>query len=122
MTQHTHISLHPNEYVQRLLYYPFAVNLDRCVGSCNTLNDLSNIVCVLNKTKDLNVILFHMITGINELKIITKHASCKWECKFDSRKYYLNQNLNNNRCWCKCKNIKKTSYVRERLYFEFCYM
>ena len=22
-------------------YYPFMVKLDRCVGSCNTLNDLS---------------------------------------------------------------------------------
>ena len=26
-------------------YYPFAVKLDRCVGSCNTLNDLSNKEC-----------------------------------------------------------------------------
>ena len=30
------ISLHPNEYTKGLRYYQFAVNLDRCVGSCNT--------------------------------------------------------------------------------------
>ena len=36
-TQSTIINLHPNEYSQGLHYYPFAVNLDRCVGSCNTL-------------------------------------------------------------------------------------
>ena len=30
------------EYSQEIDYYPFAVKLDRCVGSCNTLNDLSN--------------------------------------------------------------------------------
>ena len=35
-------NLHSNEYSQGLRYYPFAVNLDWCVGSCNTLNDLSN--------------------------------------------------------------------------------
>ena len=40
-TQSTLINLHPNEYSQALRYYPFAVNLDRCVGSCTTLNDLS---------------------------------------------------------------------------------
>ena len=41
MIQRTLIKLHPNEYGQGLRYYHFAVNLDRCVGSCNTLNNLS---------------------------------------------------------------------------------
>ena len=68
MTQPTLINLHPNEYSQEFHYYPFAVKLDRCVGSCNTLNDLSNKVCVPNKTKDLNLSMFKIITGINESK------------------------------------------------------
>ena len=52
MIQPTLINFHPNEYSQDFHYYPFAVKLDRCVGSCNTLNDLSNKVCILNKTED----------------------------------------------------------------------
>ena len=68
MTQPNLINLHPNEYTQEFHYYPFAVKLDRCVRSCNTLNDLSNKVCVPNKTKDLNLSVFAMITGINESK------------------------------------------------------
>ena len=32
MAQPTLINLHLNEYTQRLSYYPFAVNLDRCMG------------------------------------------------------------------------------------------
>ena len=40
--QPTFINLHPNEYSQESHYYPFTVKLDKCVGSCNTLNDLSN--------------------------------------------------------------------------------
>ena len=36
------INLYPNEYTQALSYYPFAVNLDRCDGNWDTLNDLSN--------------------------------------------------------------------------------
>ena len=43
MIQPTLINLHPTEYSQELNYYPFAVKLDRCVRSCNTLNDLSNV-------------------------------------------------------------------------------
>ena len=42
MTQPTLINLHPNKYSQEFHYYPFAVKIDRCVGSCNTLNDLPN--------------------------------------------------------------------------------
>ena len=84
--QPTLINLHPNEYSQEFHYYPFAVKLDRCVGSCNTLNDLSNKVCIPNKTEDLNLSVFNMITGINKSKILTKHVSCKGKCRFDGKK------------------------------------
>ena len=49
--QPTLINLHPNEYYQEFHYYPFSVKLDRSLGNCNTLNDLSNKVCVPNKTR-----------------------------------------------------------------------
>ena len=51
--QPTLINLHPVEYSEELHYYPFAVKLGRCFGSCNTLNDLFNKACVPNKTEDL---------------------------------------------------------------------
>ena len=56
------------------------------MGSYNTFNDLSNTVCVPDKTEDLNLNVFNIITGINESNILTKHVSCKWKCKFDGRK------------------------------------
>ena len=64
-TQPTLINLHPNQYTQGLHYYPFAVSLDRCIGSYNTLNDLSNTVCVPNNAENLNLSIFNMITRIN---------------------------------------------------------
>ena len=66
------INLHPYEYSQEFHYYPFAVKLDRFVGSCNTINDLSNKVCIPNKTDDINLSLFNMITGISESKTLKK--------------------------------------------------
>ena len=65
MMQPTLINLHPNEYSHKFHYYQFPVKLDRCVGSCNTINDLSNKLCFPNKAKDLNLRVFNMITGIN---------------------------------------------------------
>ena len=50
MIQPTVINLHYNECSQEFHYYLFAVKLDRCVGSCNTLNELSNKVFVPNRT------------------------------------------------------------------------
>ena len=64
--QSTLINLHPNEYSQEFHYYLFAVELVQCVGSCNTLNGLSNKVCVRNRTEDLNLSVFNMITELQE--------------------------------------------------------
>ena len=61
ITELTLINLHPNEYIQGLRYYPFAVNLNRSMRICNTLNDLSNKVCVLNETEDLNLTVFILL-------------------------------------------------------------
>ena len=72
MPRHTLINLHLKElwfknYVPRIIpglcYYPYLVNLDRCVGSCNTPNDLSNRVYIPNKTEDLNRNAFSTFTG-----------------------------------------------------------
>ena len=52
MTQPTLINLHPNKYSQELHYYPFVVNVDKYIERLNTLNNLSNKVCVPNKTED----------------------------------------------------------------------
>ena len=86
MIQPTFINLHPNEYGQDFHCFSFAVKLDRCVGSCNTLNDLSNKVCVPNKTEDLKLSVFNMSSGINESKILTKDISCECKCRFDGKK------------------------------------
>ena len=41
--------IQPKQCSQEFHYYPFAVKLDGCVRSCNTLNNLSNKVCIPNK-------------------------------------------------------------------------
>ena len=62
MTELSLINLNLNEHIHELHYYAFVVKLDGCVGSCNSLNVLSNEVCVQEKTKEINLSMFNMIT------------------------------------------------------------
>ena len=54
MIQSAFINLY-HEYNQEFHYYPFAVKVDRCVGSYHTVNDLSNKVCVPKEPKNLTI-------------------------------------------------------------------
>ena len=101
--QSTLTNLHPNEYSDEFHYYPLSVKLDRCAGSCDTINDLFNKACLPNKTEDLNLSIFSMITGLNESKTLTKHISCECKCKLDEAKCKSNQWWNNSKCRCKFK-------------------
>ena len=101
-------------------YNQFVVNLDMYVGSCNTINNLSNKVDVSNKTEDLNLRTSNMITWINELKNIKKHISFECKHKLDGRKYKSNQKGNNNKCWCECKTFQINE--KKKLYLKSCYM
>ena len=85
MIQPTLINLHPNEHNQDFCYNTFTVKLDRCAGSCNTLDDLSNKACLPNKTEDLNLSVFNMITGLNESKTLIKHVSYEGKCRFNGK-------------------------------------
>ena len=64
---------------------------------------MSNKVCFPNKTEDLNLSVFNVITGINESKTLAKHISCECKCKFDGRKC--------NRCECKKHHVCEKGHI-----------
>ena len=99
--------------VKKFRYYPFAVKLDKCVGSCNTLKDLSNKVCVPDNTEDLNLNVFNMITRINVSKTLTKYILCVCKCRCDERKRISDQRWNNDKVNVNVKNfmhVKKITF------------
>ena len=119
MTQTSLTYLHPNRYSEELHYYQFTVKLDRSVGNYNTFNDWSNKVFVPSRTEDLNLsVLFNIITGMNELKSLTRHISCECKYKFDGRKCNADHCWNNDKCRCECK----TSCMLKRFCLKSCYM
>ena len=50
-----------------------------------TLDHLSGGICVLNKTENVNLNVYIMITT-EESKTLTKHMLCDCKCKFDDKK------------------------------------
>ena len=78
MSRPTLIDFDSNENNQGPYPYPFMVSLDRYDRICNTIDDASARMCVLNKTEDVN---------LNESKAFIKHVSNNFRCKFDSIKY-----------------------------------
>ena len=59
------------------------------------------------KWKILNLIVFNMITWINESKMLTECISCQCKFKFHDRKCNSNQKCNWDKCWCECKDLKE---------------
>ena len=46
------------------------------MGSCDTLNNLPDRVCVPNETEDLDLSVFDNIAGINEPKLLNMKIFC----------------------------------------------
>ena len=65
------------------------------------------MICLIEhvfQTKQvLDLSVFNMMARISNLKISTKHVSCRCKYKFDGKICNLNQKWNNNKCWCECK-------------------
>ena len=59
----TPINLNPDP----VRYNSFMASLERYDGSCNTHDDLSNRLCVLNKTQNLNIKRHNITVERNEL-------------------------------------------------------
>ena len=57
-----------------------------CVTIYLLLNDPSGKICVPNKTENVNINVFNMITRVIESKTLIKHISCDCKHEFDDRK------------------------------------
>ena len=91
---------------QGLHHYPVLFSLRICNGSCNTFDDISNIMSVSNKTKDVILNIFNMIARINEPKRLKKNVVLVVN-SIENRKFNINQKWNNDKCRCECKNSIK---------------
>ena len=52
------------------LFYPYSININKCKGSCNTINDLYAKICVPDNINNANVKVFDLMSRTNETRDI----------------------------------------------------
>ena len=91
-----------NEGIGDALFYPYNVQVDKCSGSCNTLDDPMSRICVPNIIKNVNIKVYNFVTRLNETRNVLWHESCKCVCLLNSSVCNNKQIWNSNTCRCDC--------------------
>ena len=66
------------------VFYPYSIKVNKCSGSCNTINDPFAKLCVPDIAKNINVKVFNLMARINETRQIVWHETCKCTCRLTS--------------------------------------
>ena len=57
-------------------FYPYSITINKCKGSCNTINDPYAKLCVPDTIKNINVKVFNLMSRTNETRHIEWHETC----------------------------------------------
>ena len=91
-----------NEGIGEALFYTYNVLVNKCSGSCNTLDDPMSRICVPNIIKNVNVKAYKFLMRLNETRNVLWHESCKCVCLLNSSVCNNKQIWNSDTCRCDC--------------------
>ena len=92
-----------NLNTNKSMFYPYSIKIDKCKGSCNTINDPYAKICVPGEIKNTNVKVFNLMSRTNETRHIKWHKTCK--CRLDASICNNKQRWNTDKCRCECKEL-----------------
>ena len=91
-----------NEGIGEALFYPYKVLVNKCSGSCNTLDNRMSKICVPKIIKNVNMQVYNFLMRLNETRNVLWHESCKCVCKLSSSVCNNKQIWNDDTCRCDC--------------------
>ena len=91
-----------NEGVGEALFYPYNVQVNKCSGSCSTLDNRMAKLCVPNVIKGANMQVYNFLMRLNKTRNVLWHESCKCVCKLNSSVCNNKQIWNDDTCRCDC--------------------
>ena len=94
--------LNVNERIGETLFYPYNVLVNKCSGSCNTLDNPISKICVPKVIKNVNMKVYNFLIRLNETRNVLWHESCKCVCRLNSSVCNSKQIWNSNTCRCVC--------------------
>ena len=95
------INLNTNEP----MCHPYSIEINRCKGSCKTINKSYAKIGVPDQIKNKNVKVFNLISRTNETRHTKWHKTCKCKCRLDSNICNNKQRWNDDKCRCECKEL-----------------
>ena len=94
--------LNVNEGIGEALFYPYNVLVNKCSGSCNTLDNPLSKMCVTKIIKNVNIKVYNFLLRLNETRNVLWHESCKCVCELNSSVCNSKQIWNSDTCRCDC--------------------
>ena len=91
-----------NEGVGEALFYPYNVLVNKCSGSCDTLDNPMAKLCVPNIINRINMKVYNFLMRLNETRNVLWHESCKSVCRLNSSVCNNKQIWNSDTCKCDC--------------------
>ena len=65
-------------------FYLYNIEVNKCTGNCNNINDPYARTCVPDIVKNINVKVFNLVSRTNETRHIEWHETCKCKCSLDA--------------------------------------
>ena len=87
------------------LFYPYSIEVNKCSGSCNNINDPYLELRVPDVAKNKNVKVFSLMSVSNKTRHIKWHKTCKCKCWLDPSVCNNKQRRNNDKCRCEYKGL-----------------
>ena len=94
--------LNVNEGIGEALIYPYNVLVNKCSGSCDTLDKPMSKICVPKIIKNVNMKVYKFLMMLNETRNVLWHESCKCVCRLNSSVCNSKQIWNSDTCRCDC--------------------
>ena len=91
-----------NKGIGEALFYLNNVLVNKCSGSCNTLDNTMSKICVPNIIKNVNIKVYNFSMRLNETRNVLWHESCKCVCLLNSSVCNNKQIWNSDTCKCDC--------------------
>ena len=91
-----------NEGFGEALFYLYNVLVNKCSGSCDTLDNPMAKLCIPNIIKRINMKVYNFLMRLNETRNVLWHESCKCVCKLNSSISNNKQIWNSDTCRCDC--------------------
>ena len=73
-----------NEGVGEVLFNPYNELVNKCGGSCDTINSPMAKLCIPGIIKRVNMQVYNFLMMLNETRSVLWHESCKCICKLNS--------------------------------------